>query len=89
MQVLDTMLRNNRSVKMCFVDYSRQTGERPSGRIVVKIRMQSSGRTSSARIDGGPYSGTSLDTCLDIAIGAIQFPPFSGASKTYRYPFVL
>lgn len=89
LQVLDTMLRSNRGVKSCFVDYRNQTGQMPSGRITVSLTVESSGSANSVRIDGGEYAGTSLDSCLSSAIRNISFPPFSGSSKTYRYPFML
>lgn len=89
LQVLDTMLRTNRGVKSCFVDYRKQTGSMPSGRITVSLTVESSGSANSVRIDGGEYAGTSLDSCLSSAIRNISFPPFSGSSKTYRYPFML
>ena len=89
LQVLDTMLRTNRGVKTCFVNYRNETGRMPSGKITVSMKIQSSGSASSVRIDGGEYAGTSLDGCLASAISGISFPPFSGAAKTYRYPFML
>ena len=87
--VLDTMLRNNRNVKVCFVNYSRETGSMPSGRINVRLKVLPSGLPTNVGITGGPYAGTSLDSCLAGAITGIRFPPFGGDSKTYTYPFVL
>jgi hypothetical protein len=89
LQVLDTMLRTNRKVKGCFVSYRNQTGVMPSGRINVRLRVVPSGRPTEVGISGGPYAGTTLDSCLDGAISSIQFPPFDGDSKTYTYPFLL
>ncbi len=88
--VLDTMLKSNKGVKRCFGLYRQETGSLPSGRITVKLAIQPSGRASSARIDGGQYSGTSLDSCLGSAITQITFPPWEGSeAATYYYPFIL
>ena len=87
--VLETMLSTNKSVKTCFGLYRQETGELPKGRITVKLTIQPSGTVNYAAIDGGPYAGTSLDSCLGSAIKKIQFPPFSGEAATYRYPFIL
>ena len=88
--VADTMLKSNKGVKRCFGLYRQETGSLPSGRITVKITIQPSGRPSTARIDGGQYAGTSLDTCLGSAIKAITFPPWDGSeSMTLYYPFIL
>ncbi|MCP4809966.1 MAG: hypothetical protein GY884_31915 [Proteobacteria bacterium] len=88
--VLDTMLKSNKGVKRCFGLYRQETGSLPSGRITVKLSVQPTGRPTSARIDGGQYAGTSLDTCLGGAITKITFPPWDGSeSATYYYPFIL
>ncbi len=87
--VLDTMLRSNRGVKSCFVQYRNATGSLPSGRIPVKIRIQPSGNPDRVYISSGTYRDTSLDSCLSQAIQAIQFPPFDGDAKNYTYPFTL
>ena len=83
------MLRSNRGVKTCFVDYTNNTGERPSGRITLLIQIDTDGVPIYARIDSGTYQGTYLDTCLGTAIQRIGFPPFEGEARTYRYPFLL
>lgn len=87
--VLDTMLRSNRGVKGCFVEYRNATGSLPSGRIPVKIRIQPSGSPDRVYISSGTYRDTSLDSCLSQAIQDIQFPPFDGDAKNYTYPFTL
>jgi uncharacterized membrane protein YgcG len=87
--VLDTMLRSNRGVKGCFVEYRNATGSLPSGRIPVKIRIQPSGSPDRVYISSGTYRDTSLDSCLSRAIQDIRFPPFDGDAKNYTYPFTL
>jgi hypothetical protein len=87
--VLDTLLRSNRGVKGCFVEYRNATGSLPSGRIPVKIRVQPSGSPDQAYISSGTYRDTSLDACLSRTIQDIKFPPFVGEAKNYTYPFTL
>jgi predicted Zn finger-like uncharacterized protein len=88
--VLATMLNNNKGVKRCFGLYREETGSLPSGRITVRLTIQPTGKPTAARIDGGAYAGTSLDTCLAGAIKKISFPPWDGAEPaTYFYPFIL
>ena len=84
------MLKSNKGVKRCFGLYRQETGSLPKGRITVKLTVQPSGKPSAARIDGGAYAGTSLDTCLQSAVTSISFPPWDGTeSATYYYPFIL
>ena len=88
--VLDTMLKSNKGVKTCFGKYRQETGSLPSGRITVRIAVQPTGKATSAKIAGGAYANSSLDTCLGGAIRAIQFPPWEGSEPaTYNYPFIL
>lgn len=88
--VLDTMLKSNKGVKTCFGKYRQETGSLPSGRITVRITVQPTGKATSAKIAGGAYANSSLDTCLGGAIRAIQFPPWDGSEPaTYNYPFIL
>jgi len=87
--VLDTMLRTNRGVRVCFAEYREETGAMPSGRIPVKIRIRPSGSADKVSISSGTYRGTSLDSCLSSAIKQIGFPPFEGEAKNYTYPFSL
>lgn len=88
--VLDTMLKSNKGVKRCFGIYRQDHGSLPTGRITVKLVVAPSGRATSARIDGGQYAGTSLDTCLGSAVKEITFPPWDGSeSLTYYYPFIM
>ena len=88
--VLDTMLKSNKGVKTCFGRYRQETGSLPSGRITVRITVQPSGKATSAKIAGGAYADSSLDTCLGSAVRSIQFPPWEGSEPaTYNYPFIL
>ena len=88
--VLDTMLKSNKGVKRCFGIYRQETGALPSGRITVELTVQPSGKATHAKIDGGAYAGTSLDSCLSGAIKDITFPPWDGSEGlTYYYPFIM
>lgn len=85
-RVIDTMIRNNKSVKKCFIVEKGNSGSIPSG-VKVKLTVQSSGTVSSAKIPSGEWAATDFDSCLSAAVKGIQFPPFDGDPLTLTYPF--
>ena len=85
-RVIDTMIKNNKGVKKCFIVEKGNSGSIPSG-VKVKLTVQTSGTVSSARIPSGDWAGTDFDGCVSGAVKAIQFPPFEGDSLTITYPF--
>lgn len=84
--IIDTMIRNNKGVKLCFIKEQKASGGMPNG-VKVKMTVQSSGSVSSAKIPSGAYAGTDFDSCLSGAVKDIQFPPFDGDPLTITYPF--
>lgn len=87
-RVIDTMIKNNKGVKKCFIVEKGSSGSLPSG-VKVKLTVQSSGTVSSARIPSGDFAGTEFDSCVSGAVKSIQFPPFDGDPLTITYPFPL
>jgi len=86
---LTDLLVSSRGVKSCWVLYQQETGETPSGRMLMSITIQPDGRPSEAVMTSGSYRGTSLDRCLSVAIRRTKFSPFEGMAMTVEYPFVL
>lgn len=85
-RVIDTMIKNNKGVKLCFIKQKNDGGALPSG-VKVKLTVQPSGTVSSAKIPSGEWKDTDFDGCLSGAVRAIQFPPFEGDPLTLTYPF--
>ena len=86
-RVIDTMMKNNKGVKLCYIKEQKASGDFPSG-VKVKMTVQTSGSVSSAKIPSGDWKGTDFDACLSSAVKAIAFPPFEGdpLSLTYAFP---
>ncbi len=85
-RVIDTMMKSNKGVKLCFIREQKSSGTLPSG-VKVKLTIQPSGSVSSASIPSGEYAGTDFDACLSGAVKAINFPPFGGDALTLRFAF--
>jgi hypothetical protein len=86
--VVETMVRNNKRIKRCWMEEKQRSGNLPS-RVDVKFNVQPSGAVSSARITTRKYQGTDFDVCLGAAFRSITFPPFDGEPLTLKYSFVL
>ncbi len=85
--VIDTMMKSNKGVKICYIKENKASGEMP-GNVKLKMTIQPSGSVSSARIPSGDWKGTDFDACLSAAAQAIDFPEFDGEalSMTYAFP---
>jgi hypothetical protein len=58
-------------------------GPRGSGRVAVTVAP--SGRVTLALVEGPPFAGTAVGTCVAQAFRAVSVPPFSGGyTKVYR-----
>ncbi len=86
--VVDTMVRNNKRIKRCWMDEKQRAGTIPR-RLDVRFTVQPSGEVSSARVATKEYQGTDFDVCLGSAFRSITFPPFDGEPLTMKYSFVL
>ncbi len=87
--VIDTMMRSNKAVKICFFNERNESGSLPS-EVRVKLTIEPSGRVPSATVNSGKKAPrTAFDGCLSAAVQAISFPPFTGEPVTLTYPFLL
>jgi hypothetical protein len=59
-------------------------GEGPSGTASVSVTFAPSGRVTSAKVDGGPFSGTPTGGCIATAFRGVTVPPFDGSPVTVR-----
>ena len=86
--VVDTMIRNNKRIKRCWMEEKQRSGELPK-RVDVKFTVQPSGSVSSARSATEKYRGTDFEVCLGSAFRSITFPPFDGDPLSMTYNFTL
>ncbi len=54
------------------------SGHGPTGTGHVTITFGPDGRVTTAVIDGGPFAGTSVGTCIEQRYRAVTVPPFAG-----------
>lgn len=59
-------------------------GDGPSGTASVSVTFAPSGRVTSARVEGGPFSGTPTGGCIATAFRSATVPPFDGSPVTVR-----
>jgi hypothetical protein len=59
-------------------------GDGPAGSASVSVTFASSGRVTSAKVDGGPFAGTPTGGCIASAFRSASVPPFSGSPITVR-----
>lgn len=85
-RVIDTMMKSNKGVKLCYIKEQKASGDLPNN-VKVKMTVQPSGAVSSAKIPSGDWKGTDFDSCLSSAVKAIAFPPFEGDPLTLTYAF--
>ena len=86
--VVETMIRNNKRIKRCWMEEKQRSGELPK-RVDVKFTVQPSGSVSSARSATKKYRGTDFEVCLGSAFRSITFPPFDGEPLSMTYNFAL
>jgi len=86
--VVETMIRNNKRIKRCWMEEKQRSGELPQ-RVDVKFTVEPSGSVSSARSATAKYRGTDFEVCLGAAFRSITFPPFEGDPLSMTYNFAL
>jgi hypothetical protein len=60
-----------------------------SGVAKAQIVVKSSGRISSVKILGAPFSRTTAARCMETAIRGVAFPPFTQSTFRVTYPYAL
>jgi hypothetical protein len=59
-----------------------------SGKALLTVKIQSSGRVSSVLVDAPAFSGTKLSRCLRAGAMRWHFPRFRKGPLSYSYPFI-
>ncbi len=59
-----------------------------SGKALLTVRIESSGRVSSVQVSAPAFSGTKLSRCLKSGAQRWRFPRFRKGPLTYTYPFI-
>jgi hypothetical protein len=59
-------------------------GDGPAGTASVSVTFAPSGRVTSAKVEGGPFSGTPTGGCIATAFRSATVPPFDGSPITVR-----
>lgn len=85
---VDRAMRDRMSaVRMCQAQASRRDAL-PSGRVVVRFQVATSGQVENVQVDGPRFSRTSLLGCLATAVRRLQFRPSTGQPFAAAYPFI-
>ena len=64
-----------------------KTEDGPKGNGRVAVTVAPSGRVSQAVVEPGPFSGTSVGSCVAVRFRSATVPPFTGGFVTVRVPF--
>ena len=59
-----------------------------SGKALLTVKIESSGRVSSVQVDAPAFSGTKLSRCLKAGAKRWHFPRFRKGPLSYSYPFI-
>lgn len=66
-----------------------KTKDGPSGPGKVKVTFQPSGKVSTATVDGPPFQGTAVGTCVAKVFAQVRIPPFDGAPVSVVKTFTI
>ena len=86
--VLDTIIRNNQSVKQCYMDLHKATGSVPSS-VNIMFTLESTGKVQRTDLADGPYVATKFESCLRSAFKTMTFPPFDSRAKPQQIRYTL
>lgn len=59
-----------------------------SGKALLTVRIESTGRVSAVQVDAPAFSGTKLARCLKQGAQRWRFPRFRKGPLSYTYPFI-
>lgn len=59
-----------------------------SGKALLTVKIEASGRVSSVQVDAPAFSGTKLSRCLSSGAMRWRFPRFRKGPLSYTYPFI-
>jgi predicted Zn finger-like uncharacterized protein len=81
-QILSVVRKNAGSIRSC-----SQSDPSARGTVRVKMVIGSSGRVSSARVDGPPFRDTPVGNCVESKVKRFRFPQFSSDNMRLTMPF--
>lgn len=76
------------AVRRCF-DRSLRSKENVSGKLVVEVEVQPTGRVSNVELMTPAFARTEVGSCLMKSIRKWRFPRFEGEAQAIELPFVL
>ena len=59
-----------------------------SGKALLTVKIQASGRVSAVQVDAPAFAGTKLSRCLKAGAMRWRFPRFRKGPLSYTYPFI-
>jgi len=66
----------------------QQQAQGKSGKALLTVKIEASGRVSSVQVDAPAFSGTKLSRCLESGALRWHFPRFRNGPLSYTYPFI-
>ena len=66
----------------------QQAARGKSGKAMLTVKIEASGRVSSVQVEAPAFSGTKLSRCLQAGAMRWRFPRFRKGPLKYTYPFI-
>ena len=86
--VAKVVQQNSMSVRYCY-SQSLKGSKNLRGKLIIKLRVEPSGKVSRTQVETRQFKGTTLATCITDKIRKWTFPRFEGEAREFLVPFVL
>ena len=86
--VLDVISNNSLSIKLC-LDQAMRKGEKPKGRLDIKVTIAPTGAVQDVAITTPRFNHSTMARCTKKRIRQWRFPPFEGDPIPVEFPYVL
>ncbi len=86
--VLDVISNNSLSIKLC-LDQAMRKGEKPKGRLDIKVTIAPTGAVQDVAITTPRFNHSTMARCTKKRIKLWRFPPFEGDPLPVEFPYVL